>query len=96
LNVLGVNDVRQTEIHIAEPLVPEPSDFKVEMAIEKLERYYVILTVHSIAIGGYLFIIPTYAQFLQYYYFTRIRISAFRMPSSGGHTVKSIDYTSIV
>jgi hypothetical protein len=26
LNVHGVNDVRQTEIHTAEPLVPEPSD----------------------------------------------------------------------
>jgi hypothetical protein len=25
LNVHGVNDVRQTEIHAAEPLVPEPS-----------------------------------------------------------------------
>jgi len=29
LNVLGVNDVRQTEIHIAEPLVPEPSASEV-------------------------------------------------------------------
>jgi hypothetical protein len=27
LNVHGVNDVRQTEIHTAEPLVPEPSSF---------------------------------------------------------------------
>jgi hypothetical protein len=26
LNVHGVNDVRQTEIHTAEPLVPEPND----------------------------------------------------------------------
>jgi hypothetical protein len=38
LNVHGVNDVRQTEIHTAEPLVPEPSDSEVEMAIEKLKR----------------------------------------------------------
>jgi len=38
LNVHGVNDVRQTEIHTAEPLVPEPSAFEVEMAIEKLKR----------------------------------------------------------
>jgi hypothetical protein len=44
-------------------------------------------------IGSYLFITPTYAQFLQYYYFTPIRISTFRMPSSGGHSVKSIDFT---
>jgi len=35
LNVHGVNDVRQTEIHTAEPLVPEPSAFGVELAIEK-------------------------------------------------------------
>jgi hypothetical protein len=38
LNVHVVSDVRQTEIHTAEPLVPEPSDFEIEMAIEKLER----------------------------------------------------------
>jgi hypothetical protein len=35
LNVHGDNDGRQTEIHTKEPLVPEPSDFEVEMAIEK-------------------------------------------------------------
>ena len=29
LNVRGVNDVRQTEIHTAEPLVPEPSASEV-------------------------------------------------------------------
>jgi hypothetical protein len=39
LNVHGDNDVRQTEIDTAEPLVPEPSAFEVEMAIEKLKRY---------------------------------------------------------
>jgi hypothetical protein len=38
LNVYAVNDVRQTEIHAAEPLVPELSAFEVEMAIEKLKR----------------------------------------------------------
>jgi hypothetical protein len=31
--------VRQTEIHTAEPLVPEPSDSEVEMAIKKLKRH---------------------------------------------------------
>ena len=36
LNAHGVNDVRHTEIHTAEPLVPETSAFEVEMAIEKL------------------------------------------------------------
>jgi hypothetical protein len=39
LNVHGDNDVKQTEIHTAEPLVPQPSAFEVEMAIEKLKRY---------------------------------------------------------
>jgi hypothetical protein len=32
-------EVRQTEIYIAEPLVPEPSPFEVETAIAKLKRY---------------------------------------------------------
>jgi hypothetical protein len=31
LNINGVNDVRQTEIHTAEPLVPEPSSSEVEI-----------------------------------------------------------------
>jgi hypothetical protein len=39
LNVHADNDVRQTEIHTAEPLVPEPSVFEVELDIEKLKRY---------------------------------------------------------
>jgi len=34
--VHGVNDVRQAEIHTAEPLVPEPSAFEDEMVIKKL------------------------------------------------------------
>ena len=39
LNIRGVNDVRLTEIHTAEPLVPEPSAFEVEVAIEKLKSH---------------------------------------------------------
>jgi hypothetical protein len=39
LKVRGDNDVKQAEIHTAEPLVPETSAFEVEMAIEKLKRY---------------------------------------------------------
>jgi len=39
LNVHAVNDVRQTEIYTAEPLVPEPSAFEVEMATEKLKGH---------------------------------------------------------
>jgi hypothetical protein len=37
LNIHGVNDVRQTEIHTAEPLVPESSAFDFGMAFEKLK-----------------------------------------------------------
>ena len=33
-NVHRVNDIRQTEMHTTEPLMPEPSAFEVEMAIE--------------------------------------------------------------
>jgi hypothetical protein len=39
LNVHGVNDVRLTEVHTAEPLVPEPTSSEVEITIEKLKRY---------------------------------------------------------
>jgi hypothetical protein len=38
-NVHEINDVRQTDRHTAEPLVPEPSAFEIEMAIEKLKRH---------------------------------------------------------
>jgi hypothetical protein len=38
LHVHGVNDARETEIRTAEPLVPEPSAFEYEMAIEKIKR----------------------------------------------------------
>jgi hypothetical protein len=38
-SVHGVSDVRQTKIHTAEPLVPEPSTFEVEIFIEKLKRH---------------------------------------------------------
>ena len=39
LNIHGVNDVRQSEIHTAESLVPGPSAFEVELAIEKLKSH---------------------------------------------------------
>jgi len=39
LNVHGVNHVRQAELHTANPLVPQPSAFEFEMAIEKLQRH---------------------------------------------------------
>jgi hypothetical protein len=39
LNVHNVSDVRQKEVHTAEPLVPGPSRLEVEIAIAKLEKY---------------------------------------------------------
>ena len=39
LNVHGVSDVRQAEIHTEEPLVPESSALDVELAIEKLKSH---------------------------------------------------------
>jgi len=39
LNIQGINDVWQTEMHTAEPLVSEPSAFQVELAIEKLKSH---------------------------------------------------------
>ena len=39
LNVHGDNDVRQTEIHTAEPRVPEPNVFEVKIATEKLKGH---------------------------------------------------------
>ena len=45
LNIHGVSDVRQTYIyiyiyiHTAELLVPEPSAFEIEMAVEKLKSH---------------------------------------------------------
>jgi hypothetical protein len=35
---MSVNEVRWTEIHIVEPLVPERSSFEFDIAIEKLNR----------------------------------------------------------
>jgi hypothetical protein len=39
LNVHRVSDVRQIEIHTAEPLVPDPGPFEVEMTTLMLKRY---------------------------------------------------------
>jgi hypothetical protein len=39
LNVHRASDVRQTEIHTTEPLVPECSPFDVEISIVKLKKY---------------------------------------------------------
>jgi len=39
LNGGGGNNVRQTEIHTTEPLVPKPSAFQFEIATEKIKRH---------------------------------------------------------
>jgi hypothetical protein len=39
LNVHGAGCVRQAEMHIAEPFVPQPTSSEVEVAIAKLKRY---------------------------------------------------------
>jgi hypothetical protein len=39
LNVHGVHDVRQMDVHIAEPLMPELSLVEVETAIWKLYQF---------------------------------------------------------
>jgi hypothetical protein len=46
LSVHGVGNVRQTEVHTAQPLVPEPSAFEVEMATENLKEHKLPATVH--------------------------------------------------
>jgi hypothetical protein len=39
LNARRVSDVRQGEIHTAEPLVADPNPFEFKIAVEKLKRY---------------------------------------------------------
>jgi hypothetical protein len=39
LNVHDVSDVRQIEIHTAEPLLTGPSHFEVEISVAKLKKY---------------------------------------------------------
>jgi hypothetical protein len=39
LNIHSFIDVRQTEIHTAEPLLSDPSPFEVQIAIIKLKSY---------------------------------------------------------
>ena len=39
LNIREVNDIRQTEIHTAEPLVTKPSAFESELNIVKLKSH---------------------------------------------------------
>ena len=43
LNVHENNDIRQTEIHTEETLVPEPSGFEFELAIGKLKNHQVLI-----------------------------------------------------
>jgi len=55
-NVHGVKDVRQAEIHTAEPLVPEPSAAEFELVIDKLKSHKspgISVKVNSICEGNY-------------------------------------------
>ena len=47
LNVHGVNDVRETETHTAEPIVPEPSAFEIELATEKIKSHKSLVLIRS-------------------------------------------------
>jgi hypothetical protein len=49
LNVHRVHDVRQIDIHMAEPLVPEPSLVEVEISVGKLKRYISVGTDQTLA-----------------------------------------------
>jgi len=55
-NVHGVKYVGQAEIHTAEPLVPEPSAFEVELAIGNLKSHkspgIVEIPAELIKVGG--------------------------------------------
>jgi hypothetical protein len=39
LNVHNISDVRQIEIHTAEPFIPDPSSLEDEIANVKLKKY---------------------------------------------------------
>jgi hypothetical protein len=39
MNVCNASDVRQIEVHTAEPLVPGPNRLEVEIAIAELKKY---------------------------------------------------------
>lgn len=45
MNVHGVNVVWWTDRHTAEPLMPEPSVFEVEMTTEKLKQYVTLYEI---------------------------------------------------
>jgi hypothetical protein len=42
--IWGPGGIKQTEIHTAEPFVPEPSAVEFEVAIRKLKKYEVTQT----------------------------------------------------
>jgi hypothetical protein len=54
LNVHNVSDVRQIEVHMAEPLVPVPSRLEVEIAIAKLKniKHQVVIKFRLIQAGS--------------------------------------------
>ena len=56
MNVHGVNGIKHTDIHTAEPLVPDRSVFEVELAIEKIKRHKSLdidqISAEVIKVGG--------------------------------------------
>jgi hypothetical protein len=70
LNVHGIHNVRQKDIHTAEPLVPEPSLVEVEIAIGKLESYKSLGTNQILAelikVGGECYVLRYTNLFVLY------------------------------
>jgi hypothetical protein len=68
LNVQESGGITQTEVHTAEPFVPEPSAAEVEVAIRKMERYKVPgsdqITAELIQAGGGEYCILRYINLL--------------------------------
>jgi hypothetical protein len=48
LNVQNDSDIRQIEVHTAEPLVPGLSSLEVEIAIAKLKKYKLLSAIHKL------------------------------------------------
>jgi hypothetical protein len=60
LNIYGVHDVRQMDIHMVEPLVPEPSLIEVETTTGKLLG---ISSVGSVVIDQLLIRFSTFSRY---------------------------------
>ena len=94
-----VNDVRQTEIHKAEPLVPEPSAFEFEMAIEKLKTHKSSgieqIPVDLIKAGG-ITICSEIHKLIILFGIRRICLRSERSPSLYLFIIRAIKHTAVV